>query len=502
MGLDPNAIEQKTIHLKDDLSKEMTKYREEELSDDMNEEKRAKLKQYSDFAKKDMKEADSILSLIVKLEAAKYIAAERAREELQKAERSQIHSPPVLPQSPSYIAPTPVGPVQSPYQSPDQPQYHPQMVPSTPAQQSTFTPSSHYGPYFGSFNDQPVQRPLQYSTQLQGPTFGPSLYPESPNIASYTTNEDRSQANNDVQTVHSVLRPLPADEQAFTENESNSPDIKSAGLVPLDRGEGTVKVGGGLDQSGAKSAGDLDASLAEPLDAQPNKERSGKSKNDVLKPKSRKINGTNTSELLKPVAKATPTESLAKEIATEGVPNEPKLGTLSNMFTSQSTPLSTTRPGFEVKENFAHLAPLSDSFRSSATQYSPKTFNQRFNGQTPSLLESHFQASPQYVESAVPSRQLAGIKSSSDLRSNSNMYLPQPAAAPMISNYFDYQSIPQQAPLQQGLSQYQPESSYPWQAPASEKPSFYWPQQAPQAYQPSWPSHQATYGYQPLPGGL
>ena len=531
MGLDPNAIEQKTAHLKDDLAKEEQKYKEEELSDDIEQDKRAKLKQYSEYAKKDMKEADSILSLIVKLEAAKYIAAERAREELQKAERSQIQSAPVAPPSAVYPAPPANGPYQAPYQSSYMPQYQPQFAPSTLAQQSPFSPSSPLGPYSGSFNDQPIQRPLQYSNPMQGPIFGPRtnlLFQGSPNIAAYTENEGTVEDKNEGPKVPAIVHSSFADNQQpvngadvhqpitgvdthqpITGGEAHSPmtDNGSAGLAPL--------------------VGDLRPSAAKPVDSNtPNNRvitQGPETKHGILKPKPSKLQNKEAPGKLEPFAKATTTESLATQIATEGVSstedkkemnnrqqtiNEPKQPTLVSTFSSQSAPLTLQKPSIQTKESFAHLAPLTNSFAASPAPPHPSQafIQQRFNSHSPNLIQNSFQTNPQPPKPLVHKPEPANVKSAFDTRPNANLQSPVSAAAPMISNYFGYQQRLQQGPAQQAFAQYQPESPYAWQSPAPEAPSYYWPQQAvqpplsPQVPQPAYPDYSAVPSYQHPPG--
>lgn len=135
LGTDPSIIEEKTEQLKGQLSSEMKNV--DELASQQNDPlKRSKYNKMKKTAKEDMSEAQSILSLIVRLEAAKYFAKERARQKLKQAERNHIstapsvpmmspvspesamphlaQNPPYYPMFPSYI---------SPYQSPSYPQY-------------------------------------------------------------------------------------------------------------------------------------------------------------------------------------------------------------------------------------------------------------------------------------------------------------------------------------------------------------------------------------------
>ena len=124
-----------------------------------------------------MNEAESILKLIVKLEAAKYLAKERAQEELDTAQKNKIASTPQMvlgqqfpypPQAPGYF-----GGMSQPAYQPMMPtytaSYPPQMYqgmssPSVGSAPSVLSPASFAGPTNAA---PPYQPGYQGNTELQ-----------------------------------------------------------------------------------------------------------------------------------------------------------------------------------------------------------------------------------------------------------------------------------------------------------------------------------------------
>lgn len=103
LGLEPSTIENKTAKLETELHSEEKNFKK--LADEAQDPaKRAKFNKFEKDADEDVKKAENILKLIVKLEAAKYLAKERAQEDLEKAEKRKMASMPqaVLGQPLSY----------------------------------------------------------------------------------------------------------------------------------------------------------------------------------------------------------------------------------------------------------------------------------------------------------------------------------------------------------------------------------------------------------------
>ena len=103
LGLEPSTIESKTSKLETELQGEEKNFKK--LADETQDPaKRVKFNKFEKDADEDVKKAENILKLIVKLEAAKYLAKERAQEDLEKAEKRKMASKPqsVLGQPLSY----------------------------------------------------------------------------------------------------------------------------------------------------------------------------------------------------------------------------------------------------------------------------------------------------------------------------------------------------------------------------------------------------------------
>ena len=155
LGTDPAFIEQKTGKLKKELGSEMKNINKLESQQD-EPSKKSKYKNMKDVVKEDMKEAQSILSLIVKLEAAKYLANERARQKLVQVQRNRINKTPPLP-AVSAVPPQPTNQFQPPY-----------MPPMLPSYVSSYQ-SSSYPQYAGSY---PGTGPFQDSQQSWSGNLG------------------------------------------------------------------------------------------------------------------------------------------------------------------------------------------------------------------------------------------------------------------------------------------------------------------------------------------
>ena len=95
LGLNPSMVEHKTEKLEKQLKDEEKNFKQ--LADQTeNKEKKRKFIKLEKVADEDVNEAQSILKLIVKLEAAKYLAKERAQEELDTAQKNKIASTPQM----------------------------------------------------------------------------------------------------------------------------------------------------------------------------------------------------------------------------------------------------------------------------------------------------------------------------------------------------------------------------------------------------------------------
>lgn len=95
LGLGPSTIENKTEKLEKQLKDEEKNFKK--LADQTEDkDKKQKFEKLEKVADEDVNEADSILKFIVKLEAAKYLAKERAAEELEAAQKNKIASSPQM----------------------------------------------------------------------------------------------------------------------------------------------------------------------------------------------------------------------------------------------------------------------------------------------------------------------------------------------------------------------------------------------------------------------
>ena len=126
LGLEPSTIENKTAKLETELHSEEKNFKK--LADEAQDPaKRAKFNKFEKDADEDVKKAENILKLIVKLEAAKYLAKERAQEDLEKAEKRKMAS---MPQVAGYL-----GGIQQPVYQPAMQSYtasyQPQMFQGT-----------------------------------------------------------------------------------------------------------------------------------------------------------------------------------------------------------------------------------------------------------------------------------------------------------------------------------------------------------------------------------
>lgn len=129
LGLNPSTIEDKTSRLETELKGEEKNFKK--LADEAQDPtKKAKFVKLEKDADNDVNKAENILKLIVKLEAAKYLAKERAQEEFDKAQKRKLASMPptmILGQPASY-PPHAAGY----FEGVQQPAYQP-MIPSSTA---------------------------------------------------------------------------------------------------------------------------------------------------------------------------------------------------------------------------------------------------------------------------------------------------------------------------------------------------------------------------------
>ncbi|XP_022781681.1 proteoglycan 4-like isoform X1 [Stylophora pistillata] len=95
LGLSPMTIEDKTKNLENQLKDEEKSFKKlaDQTEDKQRKQKFVKLEKVAD---EDVNQAESILKLIVKLEAAKYLAKERAHEDLVRAQKDKIASTPQM----------------------------------------------------------------------------------------------------------------------------------------------------------------------------------------------------------------------------------------------------------------------------------------------------------------------------------------------------------------------------------------------------------------------
>ena len=89
LGLNPATIENKTSKLETELKSEETNFKK--LADEtQDQQKKAKFVKLEKDADDDVNKAENILKLIVKLEAAKFLANERAKQDLAKAQKRKM----------------------------------------------------------------------------------------------------------------------------------------------------------------------------------------------------------------------------------------------------------------------------------------------------------------------------------------------------------------------------------------------------------------------------
>ena len=95
LGLSPKTIEDKTKNLENQLKDEEKNFKKlaDQTEDSQKKQKFVKLEKVAD---EDVNQAENILKLIVKLEAAKYLAKERAHEDLVRAQKDKIASTPQM----------------------------------------------------------------------------------------------------------------------------------------------------------------------------------------------------------------------------------------------------------------------------------------------------------------------------------------------------------------------------------------------------------------------
>ena len=176
LGLNPSTVEHKTEKLEKQLKDEEKNFKQ--LADQTeNKDKKQKFVKLEKVADEDVNEAQSILKLIVKLEAAKYLAKERAQEELDTAQKNKIASAPQMvlgqpftypPQTAGYFGGVPP-PAYRPMMPAYMANYPPQMFqgmssPSVGPAPSMFSPASLVGP---TNTAPPYQPSYQGNTELQ-----------------------------------------------------------------------------------------------------------------------------------------------------------------------------------------------------------------------------------------------------------------------------------------------------------------------------------------------
>lgn len=110
LGLNPSTIENKTTNLESELKSEEKTFKKmaDESQDATKKTKFIKLEKDADD---DMNKAENILKLIVNLEAAKFLAKQRAQDNLEEAEKRKLASSPpvILGQPVTYSVPQTVG---------------------------------------------------------------------------------------------------------------------------------------------------------------------------------------------------------------------------------------------------------------------------------------------------------------------------------------------------------------------------------------------------------
>lgn len=131
LGLGPSTIENKTEKLEKQLKDEEKNFKKlaDQTEDNNKRQKFVKLEKVAD---EDVNEAESILKFIVKLEAAKYLAKERAHEELETAQKNKIVSNPHMFLGPPLAFP-PQPQVAGYFGGVSQPAYQPVMPSYTPS---------------------------------------------------------------------------------------------------------------------------------------------------------------------------------------------------------------------------------------------------------------------------------------------------------------------------------------------------------------------------------
>lgn len=107
LGLNPSTIENKTAKLESELKGEEKTFKQME-DKTHNASKKAEFVKLEKDVDDDMNNAQNILKLIVNLEAAKFLAKQRAQDDLEKAEKRKLGSSPpmILGQPVAYPPPT------------------------------------------------------------------------------------------------------------------------------------------------------------------------------------------------------------------------------------------------------------------------------------------------------------------------------------------------------------------------------------------------------------
>ena len=151
--MNPSIIENKTTKLESELKNEEKNFKK--LADDAQDKpKKRKFVKLEKEADDDVHTAENILKLIVKLEAAKYLAKERAQEDLDKAQKRKLASmPPVMVGQPLLFPPQDngyFGGVQQPAYQPVIPpytaSYQPQMFQGMSPPSTVLSPASLAAP--------------------------------------------------------------------------------------------------------------------------------------------------------------------------------------------------------------------------------------------------------------------------------------------------------------------------------------------------------------------
>ncbi|XP_068762673.1 uncharacterized protein [Montipora capricornis] len=234
LGLNPSTIENKTTNLESVLKSEEKTFKKmaDESQDATKKTKFIKLEKDADD---DMNKAENILKLIVNLEAAKFLAKQRAQDNLEEAEKRKLASSPpaILGQPVAYSVPQTVGyfgRVQQPVYQPmlqsymagyQPPTFQGMTSPSIASAPSTMlspsdlaSPTSTVPPYQPAYQD---EREIQSINAIKATQASASLLPPQQTSqaarASPTLQQSAKVASSNTQKENYAIQKIPQPKQ-------------------------------------------------------------------------------------------------------------------------------------------------------------------------------------------------------------------------------------------------------------------------------------------------